>query len=177
MQLNLWIESTSVVAYGWWWGTGEGKRDGLQRVMRKIWEVMFTFLTMMIFTRCIHMSKHIKLSTLDLCHFWSLFTAAPAAYGSSKSRGWIRAAAADLHHSHSNIGSKPQLWHTRPDCSKAGSLTHWGRPGIKPASFWRHLQVLNPLNHNGNSPVPFIVYNFCLNKSVMNTHAHLYMYV
>ena len=42
------------------------------------------------------------------------------AYGSSQARGQIGAAAAGLHHSHSN----------------AGSLTHWARPGIKPASFW-----------------------------------------
>ena len=32
--------------------------------------------------------------------------AAPAAYGGSQARGWIRAIAAGLHHSHSNVGSK-----------------------------------------------------------------------
>ena len=31
------------------------------------------------------------------------------AYGSSQAWGQIRAAAADLHHSHSNVGSEPQL--------------------------------------------------------------------
>ena len=35
--------------------------------------------------------------------------AAPEAYGSSQARGWIGAAAADLHHSHSNARSKPTL--------------------------------------------------------------------
>ena len=35
-------------------------------------------------------------------------------------------------------------------CSNTRSLTHWVRPGIKPASSQRHL-VLNLLNHNGNS--------------------------
>ena len=34
--------------------------------------------------------------------FILLFRAAPAAYRSSQARGQIRAAAADLHHSHSN---------------------------------------------------------------------------
>ena len=38
-----------------------------------------------------------------------LFRATPVAYGSSQARGGIRAAAAGLHHSHSNIGSVPHL--------------------------------------------------------------------
>ena len=42
------------------------------------------------------------------------------AYGGSQARGRIGATAARLHHSH----------------SKAGSLTHWVRPGIEPATSW-----------------------------------------
>ena len=38
-----------------------------------------------------------------------LFRAALAAYGASQARGRIRAAAADLHHSHSNARPKPHL--------------------------------------------------------------------
>ena len=53
-----------------------------------------------------------------LFHFVLLFRATPAAYGSSWARGQIRAAAAGLCHHHRN----------------AKSLTHWARPGIKPAS-------------------------------------------
>ena len=41
--------------------------------------------------------------------FFLVFRAAPAAYGSSQARGWIRGTAAGLHHSHSNTGSKPHL--------------------------------------------------------------------
>ena len=41
--------------------------------------------------------------------FVLLFRAAPAAYGDSQARGLIRAAAAGLHHNHSNTGSKPHL--------------------------------------------------------------------
>ena len=41
--------------------------------------------------------------------FFFLFRAAPEAYGGSQARGQIRAAAADLHHSHSNARSKPCL--------------------------------------------------------------------
>ena len=38
--------------------------------------------------------------------------AASAAYGSSQARVPIRAAAANLHHSHSNTGSEQHLWPT-----------------------------------------------------------------
>ena len=37
------------------------------------------------------------------------FRAAPTAYGSSQARGQIGAAAAGLHHSHSNVGSMLRL--------------------------------------------------------------------
>ena len=35
-----------------------------------------------------------------------------------------------------------------------GSLTHWAKPGIKPASSLTLCQVLNLPSHNGNSPPP-----------------------
>jgi len=41
-----------------------------------------------------------------------LFRAVPAAYGSSQARGPIRASAAGLHHSHSNMGSELHLHHS-----------------------------------------------------------------
>ena len=43
--------------------------------------------------------------------FWH-FRATCVAYGSSQARGRIGAAAAGLHHSHSNMGSQPHLWPT-----------------------------------------------------------------
>ena len=52
-----------------------------------------------------------------LCVF---FGAAPEVYGGSQARGLIRATAAGLHHSHSNVRS----------------LTHWVRPEIEPMSSW-----------------------------------------
>ena len=57
---------------------------------------------------------------MPLTFFFCLPRAAFKAYGNSQAGGQIRAAAAGLHHSHSNTGS----------------LTHWLRPGIKPASSW-----------------------------------------
>ena len=44
-----------------------------------------------------------------LFFFFNLFKAAPTAYGGSQARGWIRAEAAGLHHSHSNARSEPRL--------------------------------------------------------------------
>ena len=52
--------------------------------------------------------------------FYLLFRAVPTAYGGFQARGRTRAVAAGLHHNHSN----------------AGSLTHWARTGIEPASSW-----------------------------------------
>ena len=42
-------------------------------------------------------------------HLFFFLRAAPATNGSSQARGLIGAAAASLHHSHSNAGSEPHL--------------------------------------------------------------------
>ena len=44
-------------------------------------------------------------------------------------------------------------------CGNTRSLTHWVRPGNKPAFFWALCHVLNPLSHNGNTP-PFFFFSF-----------------
>ena len=41
--------------------------------------------------------------------FYFVFRAALVAYGGSQARSQMRATAADLHHSHSDIGSEPHL--------------------------------------------------------------------
>ena len=43
------------------------------------------------------------------CFVFLLFRVAPAAYGGSQARGRIGTIAPGLHHSHSNMGSKPRL--------------------------------------------------------------------
>ena len=53
-----------------------------------------------------------------------------------------------LHHSDGNTGSEPYLQST---LQLAVSLTHWVRPGIKPASSQILCHVLNLLSHNKNS--------------------------
>ena len=59
-------------------------------------------------------------SYLFIFVFFFLLRAALLAYGRSQARGQIGASASGLHYSH----------------SKARSLTHWVKPGIKPASSW-----------------------------------------
>ena len=73
--------------------------------------------------------------------------------GSSQARGWIRAAAGSLHHGHSN----------------SGSLTHWARPGSKPASSGTLSWLLNLPSHNGNSSI-FLHFapNICLNRKTVD---------
>ena len=85
--------------------------------------------------------------------------AAPVAFGSSPSRGEIRAAAAGHSHNHSNTGSKP---HLVPQLVATWILNHWARSGIKPTSSWTSGWVLNPLSHNGNSKRVYSFYFYFL---------------
>ena len=97
-----------------------------------------------------HLTFSLWTESLDHWPFFGLFRAAPTAKGSSQARGWIQATAAGLHVSHSNATSEPHLWHVKA-CGDAGSLTHWVRPGIEPASSQTLCWVLNPLSHSGIS--------------------------
>ena len=69
-------------------------------------------------------------------YFFFFLRAAPAAYRSSQTKGWIGAAAASLHHNHSNTSSELGLWPTLQLRAMPGSLTHWAGPGIEPTSSW-----------------------------------------
>ena len=82
--------------------------------------------------------------------------AAPTAYGGSQAWGPIGAVAASLRHSHSHARSELSLrptpwlmatpdpqptqrgqgWNLHPHRDNSGSLAHWARPGIKPATSW-----------------------------------------
>ena len=74
--------------------------------------------------------------TISFSFFLFFFRAIPMACGGSQTKGQIRAAAADLHHSHSN--TRPELYSETYTTAhgNAGSLTHWVRPGIKLMSSW-----------------------------------------
>ena len=64
-----------------------------------------------------------------------LLRAAPAAHGGSQARGQIGTVAAGLRQSRSN-----QIWAVSATYTTAhhntGSLIHWVRPGIEPATSW-----------------------------------------
>ena len=76
-----------------------------------------------------------------------LFRAAPAAYGGFQPTGWIGATAACLCHSHNNVGSKLRLRPTTTAHGNTRSLTHWARPGIKPASSWILVRFISAVPH------------------------------
>ena len=92
-----------------------------------------------------HLNSHSSVSLTYICSlsphfiylFVCLFRATPAAHGGSQAKGWIRATVAGLHHSHSNVGLEPFM---RPTPQLTATLdpylTHWARPGIKPATSW-----------------------------------------
>ena len=85
----------------------------------------------------------------------SLSMATSVAYGSCLSRDRIGAATAAAAYA----ALEPSCICTyAAACSSAGSLTHWMRPGIKPASSQRECWVLNMLSHNGElRPASFYI--------------------
>ena len=92
--------------------------------------------------------------------FVCLFRAAPVgiAYGSSQSRGRIRAVGAHLRYSHSNSRSKPSLW---PIPQLMATRMGWILNPLSNARDCTHTlmdtsQVPNLLSHNGNFYVGFL---------------------
>uniref|UniRef100_A0A8D2BNR0 Heparan-alpha-glucosaminide N-acetyltransferase n=1 Tax=Sus scrofa TaxID=9823 RepID=A0A8D2BNR0_PIG len=93
-----------------------------------------------------------------------LFRATPATYGSSQARGQIRAAAAGLHHSHSNTGSEPDLdrkRHVELKMDQALLLIHNELPGTNLTVYWSSercyqclLQVLVNVSWGGKPGKP-----------------------
>ena len=94
------------------------------------------------------------------------------AYGSCQARGQIGAGAADLHHEHSNLGSKPCLWTTPTSQGNAGSLMHWVVPGIEPTSSWILVRfvIAEPQWELLNSSFLNVIYlfHFCILNSFLN---------
>ena len=91
------------------------------------WLICFEIINM-----CMHFVSFYVLFILSFCLF---FRAAPTAYGGSQARGPIRATAAGLHHSHSNVGSELSATYIIAH-GNAGSLIPWARPGTKPETSW-----------------------------------------
>ena len=81
-----------------------------------------------LFCSLLHSLDFLYFYYLFVCLFVAFFRAAPAAYGGSKAKGQIRATAADLHHSHSNIRSEPlcDLHHSSWQCRILNPLSEAG---------------------------------------------------
>ena len=83
---------------------------------------------------CCSMYQYFILFSFFLFFFFLRASLAP--YGSSQTRGLIRATAISLHYNHNN----GKIWAASATYStahrNARSPTHWARPGIKPTSSW-----------------------------------------
>ena len=95
---------------------------------------------------------------LFVCLFVLSFGAAPTAYESSQVRGRIRAAAAGLHHSHSNTGSEPHLWPTLQRVAKPDTKPTERGQGSNPCILMEASLILTPLSHDGKSCDPYIFF-------------------
>ena len=73
--------------------------------------------------------------------FFLLFRATPVAYGGSQARGWIRATATRAQPQ--QLGNQAASATYTTAHSNAGSLTHWARPGIEPASSWILIRLVS----------------------------------
>ena len=117
-----------------------------------IWATAVTYATaaVWILTHCATVGTpplHFYFSFFFLEGSFFFFRVTPMTYARSQSRGQVRAAAAGLHHSHSNTRSKLHLWPTPHLVATPDPLTHWVRPRIESTSWsW----ILHPLSHNGN---------------------------
>ena len=76
-------------------------------------------------------------------YLFSLLRATPMAYGGFQARDPIRATAAGLNHSHSNVGIRATSATHITVHGNARSLTYWERLGIKPVSSWIVVRFVN----------------------------------
>ena len=89
-----------------------------------------------------------------------LFRAAPAASGSFRARGQIGAVAAGLYHKPQQCWIQAVSAAYTTTHNKAWSLTHWARPGIKPATSWLLVGFVNHWAMTGTPTPKFISENW-----------------
>jgi len=92
-----------------------------------------------------------------------LFSAIPEAYGGSQARGLIviGATAASHRHSHSQIQASSVTYTTAHGNTR--SLTHWARPGIKPATSWFLVRFISAMPRQELQGVFGFVFIFNIN--------------
>ena len=119
--------------------------------VKSFYYLSFHFLSLCCFViaSCVLSRKSVCLSSCIFFFFFCFLGAAPVAYGGFQARGQIRATAVGLHHSHSNVGSKPRLWPTPqftampdPQATERGQ----GLSNLMVTS-----QIRFPPHHNGSS--------------------------
>ena len=86
-----------------------------------------------------------------LALFCFFLRAAPVAFGRSRARGWMGAAAARLYHSHSNTGSEPHLQPTTQLLATPDPKPTEQGQGLNLHHQWILVTVLNLLSHNGKA--------------------------
>ena len=116
-------------------------------------------------TFCFLSSFFLFLMFIYLFIYLCLFRAAPTAYGSSQTRGWMRAG---LHHSH-NEGSGPHLW-PMPQLQQCRILNLLSSP-----KDWTHIlmdtsRVRYRWAHNANSY--FLVFLVNMSTAVIFSPSH-----
>ena len=82
--------------------------NGFKEMELKENNILFHFQHLILVQRHSFRASDLQNCKINFCLF-CFFRAVPSAYGSSQARGWIRAAATGLHHSHSKTRSKPCL--------------------------------------------------------------------
>ena len=96
----------------------EGKRNEkrgsgwkkLRNLKKKKKTLLFFIMKCLLYLCCFYLKVYFIYLFIYLFIF--LFRTTAVGYGRSQARGQIGAVAASLHHSHSNMGSKPNLWPT-----------------------------------------------------------------
>ena len=99
------------------------------------------------------------------CCLFAISWAALMAYGGSQARGPSGAVATGLGHSHSNAGIKAESATHTTAHGNTGSLTHWARPGIEPATSWF---LVGFVNHCATTGTPRLFFAFYTSDNIID---------
>ena len=137
------------------------------------WEYKYLFETQLSILLCLYPEGEFLANMVILFLIFFSFRAVVMAYGSSQPRGWIGAAAAGLHRSHSNTGCGFTSVIYTTACSSGRSLIYWMRLWIEPTSSQTSYRFLTHWTHwtttfNGKLYICMYTHTY--------THTHAYLY-